>query len=297
MYIKVLDRNMISKYASKNNNIRKFKVGTKYTLPYPNNIEICSYGFHYCSNLKDAVYYCNNIDDRFFEIVPEGNIISGLNKSYCSEITLIREIPIEELLKLDIDGTWSYRIISKIDVNKIINNKGIFYKKISKYLPLIINHLINLIKDGKLIYYYHNIILKIIGLVKEIPSLRENIDFENFEDVITNNNIDANKYYRYIYTTTFNGLKIINTKKVVDSILNDHNPYLEIVYKFLDIKDIKKYGTKIVHYIINNDNNGKYCCDLITDYDKYSNIIDVPIEDLKKIMVGKVAKARFNIDL
>jgi hypothetical protein len=45
---------------------------------------------------------------RYFEVLPNGKVITDGQKYCSSEITLLREIPFEELVQLDSTGKWCY---------------------------------------------------------------------------------------------------------------------------------------------------------------------------------------------
>jgi hypothetical protein len=121
MYIKALRYNMISKY----NNTFKYEIGKKYTIndinsSTLNNKSITDY-FYFFDNLdKILTYY--KVNSRFFEVLPEGNIIIKSDKCYCSEITLIREIFPDELIILD--NTGKYTLFYTVE-NKNSNNINI----------------------------------------------------------------------------------------------------------------------------------------------------------------------------
>ncbi|RPI56099.1 MAG: hypothetical protein EHM49_01015, partial [Deltaproteobacteria bacterium] len=76
-----------------------FEVGMTYTHAGP--VELCARGFHFHKHKKDLFsYYKFDLDNTLvFEVEAGGEIIDDDNKSVCSEITLIRQISKDEILK------------------------------------------------------------------------------------------------------------------------------------------------------------------------------------------------------
>jgi hypothetical protein len=128
MNIKIFDKNMKSMDTEDFN----YSIDKKYTIDNLNNNETDKKGFYYFDNTDDMLelehfdnYDFFNTDKyRIFEVKPEGNLIKGIGKYYCSEITLINELSLENLINYDISGkyTWYYAIYSdhiKIDISKL----------------------------------------------------------------------------------------------------------------------------------------------------------------------------------
>jgi hypothetical protein len=77
----------------------QFKVGK--TFKHNGTIQLCKEGFHYCKELKDVFnYYGFDSDNHVCEIEASGQIIDGDDdKSVCSIMKVIRELPWSEVLK------------------------------------------------------------------------------------------------------------------------------------------------------------------------------------------------------
>ena len=91
---KMLNANMTAMYGS-----MTYEVGKTYELK--EEIIPCKQGFHFCEELTDCLYYYPNLDNskRFFEIETGDNIIEKKDKCVTDEITLIRELSLEEILQ------------------------------------------------------------------------------------------------------------------------------------------------------------------------------------------------------
>jgi len=77
-----------------------YELGKIYTMP-EEKIEMCRQGFHACINPLDVWTYYGPADSRFFEVEVGGKIIQNSKdtKICASQIKLIREIDLEELIK------------------------------------------------------------------------------------------------------------------------------------------------------------------------------------------------------
>ena len=79
----------------------QYEVGKEYEIK--EEIEICNTGFHFCQRLIDVMdFYDTHNNNRFCEVEATGRIIAdNENKKYCTnKIKIIKEIPIEEVLKM-----------------------------------------------------------------------------------------------------------------------------------------------------------------------------------------------------
>ena len=74
-----------------------YEIGKTYKLE--GNIIPCKRGYHFCEELTDCLSYYRNRDNdkRFFEIEAGNNILEHENKYVTDEITLIRELTIDEV--------------------------------------------------------------------------------------------------------------------------------------------------------------------------------------------------------
>ena len=62
---------------------------------------LCKQGFHFCTTLEDVVKYYHSPDMRVFEIEATGiitDVREDCSKRACSEIRLIREISLDEVM-------------------------------------------------------------------------------------------------------------------------------------------------------------------------------------------------------
>ena len=77
----------------------QYEVGMTYRMH--DDIKVCKRGYHFCKELIDVMDYYNSHDgNRFCEVEALGKIKTDDNKKYCTNIIkIIREIPIEEVLK------------------------------------------------------------------------------------------------------------------------------------------------------------------------------------------------------
>ena len=91
---KMLNADMTAMYGSMTYEIEK-------TYELKEEIIPCKQGFHFCEELTDCLYYYpnKNNDKRFFEIETGDNVIEKADKCVTDEITLIRELSLEEILQ------------------------------------------------------------------------------------------------------------------------------------------------------------------------------------------------------
>jgi hypothetical protein len=63
-------------------------------------LQLCQTGFHFCEKLEHCFnYYEFDKSNRVFEILAEGEILKEGDKSCCQEITLVRELTWDEVLR------------------------------------------------------------------------------------------------------------------------------------------------------------------------------------------------------
>ena len=90
---------------------------------------LCKQGFHFCTTLEDIVKYSHQPDMRVFEIEAGGTITGtedDCSKRACSEIRLIKEISLNEVMfsitKPQTAYLWAKKIGDKdIMINRIAN--------------------------------------------------------------------------------------------------------------------------------------------------------------------------------
>ncbi len=80
---------------------RDYHFTTDNTHTFDGEPILCEQGFHFCTDLQDVVkYYCSP-DMRVFEIEASGIITDAkddCSKRACSEITLVKEISLDEVM-------------------------------------------------------------------------------------------------------------------------------------------------------------------------------------------------------
>ena len=85
---------------------RGYQFTTDNTHTFDGTPVLCSQGVHFCTDLQDIVKYYHQSNMRVFEIEASGIITDakdGCSKRACSEIRLIKEISLNEvMLSIDI---------------------------------------------------------------------------------------------------------------------------------------------------------------------------------------------------
>ena len=106
---------------------RDYHFTTDNTHTFDGEPILCEQGFHFCTDLQDVVkYYCSP-DMRVFEIEASGMITNAkddCSKRACSEITLVKEISLDEVMlsitKSEPAYWWAYYIGNRdIMISKI----------------------------------------------------------------------------------------------------------------------------------------------------------------------------------
>ncbi len=96
---------------------------------------LCKQGFHYCTTLEDIVNYYHQPDMRVFEIEASGiitNAKSDCSKRACSEIRLVKEISLNDVMlsitKSKLAYRWAYYIGNRdIMIDKINDSEYAYY--------------------------------------------------------------------------------------------------------------------------------------------------------------------------
>jgi hypothetical protein len=101
----------------------QYEVGKSYECE--GKIEICSNGFHFCKEPKQIYgYYGDLTSCRYCEVEASGEIIEGDGKCVCSEIKIVREIPLQEFLALVNEGSINTGWANEGNWNKGDSNVG-----------------------------------------------------------------------------------------------------------------------------------------------------------------------------
>lgn len=149
----------------------QYEIGKEYKLN--DTIVMCEQGFHFCKELIDVMnFYNTEKGNRFCEIEAIGEIVEdNEHKKYCTnKIKIIKEIPIEEVLKKVNTGNCNTGNYNTGDYNTGDCNTGLFntdepnarlFNKISNVKMSDIdigriNYILNFIdkRDVKLIWKY-----------------------------------------------------------------------------------------------------------------------------------------------
>ena len=96
---------------------------------------LCEQGFHFCTDLQDVVKYYSSPTMRVFEIEATGIITRAkkdCSKRACGEITLIKEISLDEvansITKSEIAYRWAYYLGNMdIMIDKITESVWAFW--------------------------------------------------------------------------------------------------------------------------------------------------------------------------
>ena len=78
-----------------------YQFTTNQTNTFSGKPILCRQGFHFCTDLQDVVKYYNSPCMRVFEIEATGIITDAkdnCSKRACSEITLVKEISLDEVM-------------------------------------------------------------------------------------------------------------------------------------------------------------------------------------------------------
>ena len=84
---------------------RGFQYEVGKTFKHEGDISLCKEGFHFCQKASDCFNYYNfDSDNKVAEVVATGLVESNEDKSVTNEITIVREIPWQELLTIVNEG-------------------------------------------------------------------------------------------------------------------------------------------------------------------------------------------------
>ena len=106
---------------------RDYQFSTTKTHTFDGEPILCEQGFHFCTDLQDVVKYYCSLDMRVFEIEASGIITNAKEDCSiraCSEITLVKEISLDEVMlsitKSEPAYWWAYYIGNRdIMISKI----------------------------------------------------------------------------------------------------------------------------------------------------------------------------------
>ncbi|ACU61322.1 DUF7666 domain-containing protein [Chitinophaga pinensis] len=122
-----MEKEIIKGYKVTDNDMRcrgyQYELGKTYNQP--GQVELCGNGFHFCVSPAHCFnYYEFTSDNRVFEIEASGDIVHGNDKSACSDITLVRELTWEEVLKFVNQGVGNTGFGNTGDWNTGDRNTG-----------------------------------------------------------------------------------------------------------------------------------------------------------------------------
>lgn len=84
----------------------QYEVGKSYHVD--GDIKLCENGLHFCQQLTDVFnYYPTSLDwfvfypniNRYFEIEATGNVVTNGDKSAASDLTILRELTLTEIIR------------------------------------------------------------------------------------------------------------------------------------------------------------------------------------------------------
>ena len=108
---------------------RDYQFTTNKTHKFGGKPILCAKGFHFCTDLQDVVKYYHNPDMVVFEIEATGIITDtedDCSKRACSEITLVKEISLSEVVLSITKSESAYKWA------RCIGNKDIMINKINE---------------------------------------------------------------------------------------------------------------------------------------------------------------------
>lgn len=97
----------------------QYEVGKTYTLENPEDLKLCSTGFHFCRNPVNLPVYYDLGDSRFAEIEAIGNVIDSKDqcKSVTDSIKIVRECSYNEIVGLCNVGGYNTGVKNVGDYN------------------------------------------------------------------------------------------------------------------------------------------------------------------------------------
>lgn len=101
----------------------QYKVGETYEIE--EKPECGKVGFHFCENLIDCLKFYNLKDDSRYAEVEATGLIDNRKERYCTnKITIVREIPLSEVLRIANTGTGNYGYGNTGSCNSGDDNSG-----------------------------------------------------------------------------------------------------------------------------------------------------------------------------
>ena len=95
----------------------QYEVGKIY---FEERAECCKQGFHFCEKLTDVFYYYQISSSRFCEVLGSGRLDIKGDKIASTEIEIIRELSLEEILEICIKEGKNIEIVEKLINKKVI---------------------------------------------------------------------------------------------------------------------------------------------------------------------------------
>ena len=95
----------------------QYEVGKIY---FEERAECCKQGFHFCEKLTDVFYYYQLSSSRFCKVLGSGRLDIKGDKIASTEIEIIRELSLEEILEICIKEGKNIEIVEKLINKKVI---------------------------------------------------------------------------------------------------------------------------------------------------------------------------------
>ena len=104
---------------------RGFQYEVGKTFKHEGDISLCKEGFHFCQKASDCFNYYNfDSDNKVAEVLATGLVETSDSKSVTNEITIVREIPWQELLTIVNEGKNCTGLKNTGDYNTGYYNTG-----------------------------------------------------------------------------------------------------------------------------------------------------------------------------
>ena len=88
----------------------QFEIGKSYSQE--GEIVLCEKGFHACEYPLSVFSYYSPTSSRFAKVLQSGTVLKGDSKIVCSEIEIIEEVSLSQLILAAVDYTFSHSVPS-----------------------------------------------------------------------------------------------------------------------------------------------------------------------------------------